>query len=145
MTKLDAGLITPLPASDSGSATVRGSKKINPRPQSCLCLTWSGYLCKGRQRRRLWYGLSNNICTIARIKIKKKEFTATRNNILFIVNEKKFSQFFEAESDFVFCNNISGLLSALGCKFVISDWIHFIYSPKQSLKCVFCMMETNFS
>ena len=43
MTKLDAGLITPLPASDSGSAVVWGSKRINPLPQSCLCLTWSGY------------------------------------------------------------------------------------------------------
>ena len=42
MMKLDAGLITPLPASDSGIAAVWGSKKINPRPQSCLCLTWSG-------------------------------------------------------------------------------------------------------
>ena len=28
----------PLPA-DSGSAAVWGSKRINPRPQSCLCLT----------------------------------------------------------------------------------------------------------
>ena len=26
-----------------GSAAVWGSKRINPRPQSCLCLTWSGY------------------------------------------------------------------------------------------------------
>ena len=44
MTKfVDAGLITTLPASDSGSAAVWGSKKINPRPQFCLCLTWSGY------------------------------------------------------------------------------------------------------
>ena len=43
MTKLDAGLITSLPASDPGSAAVWGSKRINPRPQSCLCLTWSGY------------------------------------------------------------------------------------------------------
>ena len=42
MTKLDAGLVTPLPASDSGSAAVWGSKRINPRPQSCLCLAWSG-------------------------------------------------------------------------------------------------------
>ena len=42
MTKLEAGLITPLPASDSGSAAVWSSKRINPRPQSCLCLTWSG-------------------------------------------------------------------------------------------------------
>ena len=43
MTKLNADLMTPLPASDSGSAAVWGSKRINPRPQSCLCLTWSGY------------------------------------------------------------------------------------------------------
>ena len=46
MTKHDAGLITPLPASDSGSAAVWGSKMINPRPQSCLCLTCSGYPSK---------------------------------------------------------------------------------------------------
>ena len=42
MTKLDAGLMTSLPASDAGSAAVWGSKRINPQPQSCLCLTWSG-------------------------------------------------------------------------------------------------------
>ena len=42
MTKLDAGLITPLPASDPGSAAVWGSKRINPRPQFCLCLAWGG-------------------------------------------------------------------------------------------------------
>ena len=36
--------MTSLPASDPGSAAVWGSKRINPRPQSCLCLTWSGYL-----------------------------------------------------------------------------------------------------
>ena len=43
MTKLDAGLMTSLPASDSGSAAAWGSKRINPQPRSCLCLTWSGY------------------------------------------------------------------------------------------------------
>ena len=42
MTKLDAGLITSLPASDSGSAAIWGSKRINPRPQFCLCLAWNG-------------------------------------------------------------------------------------------------------
>ena len=42
MTKLDAGLMTSLPASDPSSAAVWGSKRINPRPQFCLCLTWSG-------------------------------------------------------------------------------------------------------
>ena len=36
------GLMTSLPASDPGSAAVWGSKRINPRPQSCLCLAWSG-------------------------------------------------------------------------------------------------------
>ena len=48
--KPDAGLITPLPTSASGSTAAWGSKRINPRPQSCLCLTWSGYPFK---RRRL--------------------------------------------------------------------------------------------
>ena len=43
MMKLDAGLMTSLPAFDPGSAAVWGSKSINPRPQSCLCLAWSGY------------------------------------------------------------------------------------------------------
>ena len=43
MTKFDAGLRTPLPASDSGISEVWGSKRINPWPQSCLCLTWSEY------------------------------------------------------------------------------------------------------
>ena len=32
-----------LPASDLGSVAVWGSKRINPRPHSCLYLTWSGY------------------------------------------------------------------------------------------------------
>ena len=54
MTKLDAGLITPLPAFDSGSAAVWGSKRINPWPQSCLCLTWSGYpLNENNEYRKL--------------------------------------------------------------------------------------------
>ena len=34
--------MTSLPASDPGSAAVWGSKRINPRPQFCLCLAWSG-------------------------------------------------------------------------------------------------------
>ena len=55
MTKLDAGLMTSLAASDPGSAAVWGSKRINPRPQFCLCLAWSGCpsndddLCCGEQ------------------------------------------------------------------------------------------------
>ena len=52
MTKLDAGLITSLPASDPGSAAVWGSKRINPRPQFCLCLAWSGCPSNDDKRRR---------------------------------------------------------------------------------------------
>ena len=72
MTKLDAGLMTSLPASDPGSAAVWGSKRINPRPQSCLCLTWSGYLFKRRRRRRRSrrsYDISGDIETIVLEKI----------------------------------------------------------------------------
>ena len=43
MMKLDAVLIISLPAFDLGSAAAWGSKRINSGPQSCLCLTWSGY------------------------------------------------------------------------------------------------------
>ena len=39
----DETRVSPLPASDPGSAAVWGRKRINPRPQSCLCLTCSGY------------------------------------------------------------------------------------------------------
>ena len=41
MTKLDAGLITSLPASNPGSTAVWGSKR--PSAPVLLCLTWSGY------------------------------------------------------------------------------------------------------
>ena len=44
-------LTTSLPASDPGSTTVWGSERINPRPQSCLSLTWSG--CSSKRRRQL--------------------------------------------------------------------------------------------
>ena len=40
MTKPDVDLMTSLPACDSGSTAAWGSKRIKPRPQFCLCLTW---------------------------------------------------------------------------------------------------------
>ena len=51
MTKLDAGLTKSLSASDPGSTASWDSKRIKPRPQSCLCLTWSGCSFKRQQRR----------------------------------------------------------------------------------------------
>ena len=58
MTKPDAGLTISLPASDPGSTPAWGSKKINLPPQSCLYLTWSGYLSKRRGRRRISRGIN---------------------------------------------------------------------------------------
>ena len=59
--KLDAGLMTSLPASDPGSAAVWGSKRINPRPQSCLCLTWSGYPSNDDETNKFSARVSNYI------------------------------------------------------------------------------------
>ena len=52
MTKIDASLITPLPASDSGSTAVLGSKRINPQPQVLFVsdLEWMPF--KRRRQRR---------------------------------------------------------------------------------------------
>ena len=61
MTKLDAGLITSLPASDPGSAAVWGSKRINPRPQFCLCLAWSGCPSNDDDDDLIEQKLSNNL------------------------------------------------------------------------------------
>ena len=51
MRKLNAGLMTSLPESDPRSTAAWGSKRIDPRPQSRLCLTWSG--CFSKQRRQI--------------------------------------------------------------------------------------------
>ena len=51
--------------------------------------------------------------------------------------EKDLLQFFEMEDDFVFCNNIRGLLEAMGCsQYQTTEWRLFIDSSKASLKCV---------
>ena len=49
-------------ASDPGSSAVWGSKRINPRPQSCLCLTWSEYLFKRRRRFKCVVPLIDLLC-----------------------------------------------------------------------------------
>ena len=49
MTKPDAGSPPSLPASDPDSIAAWSSKRLNPRPQSCLCLTKSEYPSKQQQ------------------------------------------------------------------------------------------------
>ena len=45
--------MTSLPASNPGSPAVWGSKRINSRPQSCLCLAWSGYPSNDDDERKV--------------------------------------------------------------------------------------------
>ena len=59
--------------------------------------------------------------------------------ILFYRNrdEKLICYFSEEDDDFLFCNNIEGLLSAMGLpKYNPDEWRLFIDSSKRSLKCV---------
>ena len=75
MTKLDAGSIISLPTSDSGSAAVWGSKRINPRPQFCLCVTWSGYPSNDKKEDKIKFGLSTTNVEIEKnISMKNKNF-----------------------------------------------------------------------
>ena len=110
MTKLDAGLMTSLPASDSGSTAVWGSKRINPRPQSCLCLTWSGYPSNDddddelnvKERSNCFLYLSaalfclllNKISSLLTLRIKKHCY-----NLINTINVKKHLKGIQAEAD----------------------------------------------
>ena len=58
MTKLDVGSTPSLPASGPGSTKAWGCKRINPRPQSCLCPTTSG--CPSKRRRRQAFALAGH-------------------------------------------------------------------------------------
>ena len=70
MTKLDAGLMTSLPASDSGSTAAWISKRINPRPQSCLCLTCSGCPSNDDDDDEVYLGKSHYLFSLNNISYK---------------------------------------------------------------------------
>ena len=59
--------------------------------------------------------------------------------------EKSFLKFFRQEDNFVFCHHVKGLLNALGCEYVSSEWRLFIDSSKVSFKINVCClaMEIN--
>ena len=50
--------------------------------------------------------------------------------------EKSFLKLFRQEDNFVFCHDVKGLLNALGCEYLSSEWRLFIDSSKASLICV---------
>ena len=50
--------------------------------------------------------------------------------------EKDLVQYFFMEEIFVYCHNVAGLLQAMACIYVPTEWRLFIDSSKASLKCV---------
>lgn len=52
-------------------------------------------------------------------------------------NRDEELNYFSEEDDFVFCNNIENLLSAIGLpKYISDEWRLFIDSSKRSFKCI---------
>ena len=68
--------MTSLPASDPGSAAVWGSKRINPPPQFCLCLAWSG--CPSNDDDDEWASDSRKSSNFAK-SLKKNGFKASND------------------------------------------------------------------
>ena len=50
--------------------------------------------------------------------------------------EKGLVQYFSLEETFLYCDNVAGLLQAMGCAYDPTEWRLFIDSCKASLKCV---------
>ena len=91
MTKFNAGLTTSLPASDPGSTTAWGSKRVNPRPQFCLCLTWSG--CPFKQRQP--------VVSVPKEYYLRRHFETNHSNLAELdANEEPYSRKFTYQSLF---------------------------------------------
>ena len=142
MTKLDAGLMTSLPASVPGSAAVWGSKRINPRPQSCLCLAWSGCPSNNDDESML----NDLVKDLALPKYKAeilgsslKQWNLLEQEIKiseFCHRNEKLSSFFDSYNSLCFCNDVDGLMMELGYEHKCDEWRLFIDSSKASLKAV---------
>ena len=108
MTKLDAGLMKSLLASDPGSAAVWGSKRINPRPQFCLCLTCSGYSSNDDDDDDNGFNINVNIF-VSKIDVIGKELFVNRGIKFHNVKLKELGLFGIA-------------LNQLRCKFYIESY-----------------------
>ena len=83
-------------------------------------------------------GLSKNSAEILASRLKEKGMLQTGSKISFFrKREQAFLQYFDEKCQFVYCNNISGLLRELGISsYDPRDWRLFLDSSKRSLKCV---------
>ena len=82
--------------------------------------------------------LSKEAAEILASRLSEHRVLDSEAKITFYRNrDKEFIQYFSEEDDFVFCNNIQGLLSAMGLpEYNPDEWRLFIDRSKRSLKCV---------
>lgn len=83
-------------------------------------------------------GLSKKASELLASRLKERNLVTPNTNIsVYRTREKNLLPFFSEEDDFVFCNNISGLMAAMGLQnYNSNEWRLFIDSSKRSLKCV---------
>ena len=81
--------------------------------------------------------LPKNSAELLASRLKDRYLFASWTMVSFYRNrERDFAQLFRVENEFVFCDNINGLLNAMGCDYEPAEWRLFIDSSKRSLKCV---------
>lgn len=82
--------------------------------------------------------LSKKASELLASRLKERNLVTPDTKVsVYRTREKSLLPFFSEEDDFVFCNNISGLMAAMGIQnYDSNDWRLFIDSSKRSLKCV---------
>ena len=70
-------------------------------------------------------------------KLQHNNLLTLKHNMFLVQAKKKdLVQYFSMEKTFVYCQNIAGLLQAMGCMYDPTEWRLCIDSSKASLKCV---------
>jgi hypothetical protein len=82
--------------------------------------------------------LSKQQSEVLASRLQERALLHPSTNVTFYRNrEQKFLPYLTSENSFVYCNDIGGLLLAMGVpNYKPSDWRLFIDSSKRSLKCV---------
>lgn len=80
-------------------------------------------------------GLCKEKSELLASRLKEKNLLTRGTNVTFYrKREQKFIPYFEEKDSFVYCNDINGLMKALGVKHKPAEWRLFIDSSKTSLK-----------
>ena len=80
--------------------------------------------------------LRKNSAELLASRLKDRNLLASGTVVSFYRNRERDVQLFRVENEFVFCDDINGLLNAMGCDYEPAEWRFFIDSSKRSLKCV---------